>query len=136
MPIDRFGWNKKSAIGFAWYQGIGAVCFLFDIGVIYLLIRIFHLPYPAAVTLGFMAATLLNYVLARSTIYANTSRSHKKALIYFFSVATALLAFTVGGTVFLREVIGLKLYVARTLVGVMVGVAGYIIDCLVTFKLR
>lgn len=136
MPIERFGWNRKSAIGFAWHQAIGAVCFFFDIGVIYLLIHFLHLHYSYAVTLGFIAATLLNYILARSTIYANTERSHKTAMLYFFTIATAMLFITVGGTVFLREVLDLKLYIARTLVGIFVGVIGYLIDVLVTFKLR
>jgi putative flippase GtrA len=136
MPIERFGLNKKSAVGFFWHQAIGALCFFFDIGIIFLAIHVFHIHYPIAVTIGFICATFLNYALARSTIYANSARKHRTALIYFFAIASVFLLITVGGTVFLREVVGIKLYLARTLVGIFIGVAGYFLDCLVTFKLR
>lgn len=136
MRIEKFGWNKKTLVGFVWHQGMGAVCFFFDIAIIYLLMHFAHLRYPWAVAIGFMAATLLNYLLTRHTIYANTERKHDVALVYFFSTAALLLLFTVGGTVFLREFFNVKLYVARTVIGICVGVFGYLIDCLVTFKLR
>src|SRR3569833_1416026 len=117
MPIEKFGWNKKSAVGFVWHQAIGAVCFFFDIGIIYLVLHfVAHIYYPAAVAIGFIFATLLNYALARATIYSNSERSHEKAMLYFFSMVSVMLLFTVGGTVFLREQFHLHLYLARVLV--------------------
>jgi putative flippase GtrA len=136
MPIGKFGWNKESLVGFVWHQGIGAVCFFFDISIIYLLLHYLHLQYPLAVAGGFTAATFLNYSLARSTIYSKTDRGHRTAIMLFFATGAFLLLVTVGGTVFLREVLGLKLYVARTVIGMFIGVVGYFIDCLITFRLR
>jgi putative flippase GtrA len=136
MRIERFGWNKQSLVGFGWHQALGAVCFFFDIAIIYLLMHFVHLRYPVAVTIGFMAATLLNYALTRSTIYSHSERPHNTALMYFFGTAGVLLLLTVGGTVLLREMFNFKLYTARTIVGVLVGIAGFFIDCLITFKLK
>jgi len=136
MPIDRFGWNKKSLIGLFWHQGLGLLSFIFDIAVIYLLIKLVHLDYPVAVMLGFIAATFANYFATRSTIYRNTLRPHKTAVTYFFIVAAVAMVVTVGGTVFLHEVVGVPVYVARVAIGIFFGLTGYLVDCLFVFKLR
>lgn len=136
MPIDRFGWNKKSLIGLFWHQGLGLLSFILDIAVIYILIRIFHVHYPIAVTIGFIVATFANYLATRATIYSNTQRPHKTAVTYFFIVATVAMFVTVGGTVFLHEVVGVPVYVARVAIGIFFGLTGYLVDCLFVFKLR
>lgn len=136
MPIEKFGWNKKSLVGFAWHEAMGALCFLFDIAVIYFLIHKLHLHYAQAVAIGFICATFLNYSLTRLTIYANTERSHDTALMYFFIVAACMLIITVSGTVFLREVLHVPLYIARAMIGIVIGFLGYLIDCVLIFKLR
>ena len=135
-PIDRFGWNKKSLMGFVWHQGIGFIAFVIDIILIFALVDWVGMRYPYAVAIGFLVATVAAYLMARNSIYANTEQPHSKALVYYFFVALAALFITVGGTVFFTEIVGLPFYVGRILVGLFISVSGYVVDCLVTFKLR
>ena len=136
QPIERFGWNMKSLTGFVWHQGIGLIAFIVDIIFIFALVEWVGMRYPYAVAIGFLVATVAAYLMARNTIYANTEEPHSRALVYYFFVSLAALFITVGGTVFFTEVVGLPFYVGRTIVGIFISVSGYLVDCLVTFKLR
>ena len=71
----------------------------------------------------------------RLFVYANSKQSHTRAMLYYFGIAFVWLWFTVGATTLLVRNFDIELYVARTLVGVFVGVAGFAVSSLVTFKM-
>jgi len=134
--IEQFGWNKESALGFIWHQGIGLIAFLIDIAIIFALYDFADMRYPYAVAIGLLVATTFAYLVARNTIYANTEEPHGKALVYYFFISVVALLLTVGGTIFFTEIVGLPFYVGRIIMGLIISVGGYLVDCLVTFKLR
>ena len=135
-PIKQFGWNKESIWGFVWHQGIGLIAFLIDIAIIFALVDFTDMRYPYAVAIGLLVATTFAYLVARNSIYANSEEPHSKALVYYFFISVAALLITVGGTIFFTEVVGLPFYVGRIIMGLFISVSGYLVDCLVTFKLR
>ena len=71
----------------------------------------------------------------RLFVYANSKQSHLRAMLYYFSIAFIWLWFTVGATTLFVHDFHVELYIARTLVGMFVGVAGFVISSLVTFKM-
>ena len=133
--MQRFGWNKESLWGLVVSLSIGAPTYLIDIAVIYFSIHKLHLHYPHAVATGFIVASLFNYTMNRLFVYANSKQSHLKAMLYYFAIAFIWLWFTVGATTLLVHDFHIELYVARTLVGIFVGVFGFIVSSLVTFKM-
>lgn len=135
MQMQRFGFNKESLWGLVVSLSIGGPTYLIDIATIYFSIHRLHLHYPHAVAAGFIVAALFNYTMNRTFVYANSKRSHVKAMLYYFAIAFIWLWFTVGATSFLVDTFDVELYIARTLVGIFVGVAGFVISSLITFKM-
>lgn len=133
--MRHFGFNKESLWGLVVSLSIGGPTYLIDIATIYFSIHRLHLHYPHAVAAGFIVAALFNYTMNRTFVYANSRQSHVKAMLYYFAIAFIWLWFTVGATTLLVRDFHIELYVARTLVGLFVGVAGFVISTLVTFKI-
>lgn len=143
LQMKSFGWNTNSLVGLVVYLLVGGLTFLVDIAIIYGSMRFLDLHYPVAVALGFVLGAFFNYAMNRRLIYHNSKQSHRVALVWFFGIAFVWLWFTVGGTVFLVELctahtpLGLQycLYISRTLVGLFVCVAGYVLNSLFTFRM-
>ncbi len=133
--MKRFGFNKESVWGLVVSLSIGAPTYLIDIAVIYFSIHRLHLHYPHAVAAGFIVASLFNYTMNRMYVYKNSKQSHVKAMLYYFSIAFIWLWFTVGATTYLVHDFHVELYIARTLVGIFVGVFGFVVSSLFTFKM-
>jgi putative flippase GtrA len=135
MQMRQFGFNKESLWGLVVSLSIGAPTYLIDIAVIYFSIHRLHLHYPHAVAAGFIVASLFNYTMNRLFVYGNSKQSHMKAMLYYFAIAFVWLWFTVGATTLLVSAFHIELYIARSLVGVFVGVAGFVISSVFTFKI-
>jgi putative flippase GtrA len=143
MQMQHFGWNKESLWGLVVSLSIGAPTYLLDLGVIHFSLHTLQVSHSHAVAIGFVVAALFNYTMNRLFVYRNTSRSNVKAMVIYFAVAFMWLWFTVGATAFLADSLDgafnfddeTILYIARTLVGVFVGVAGFVISSLYTFKI-
>jgi putative flippase GtrA len=133
--MKRFGLNKESWWGLVVSLSIGAPTYLIDIAVIYFSIHRLHVHYAHAVAAGFIVAALFNYTMNRMFVYANSRQNHVKAMLYYFAIAFIWLWFTVGATTFLVGTFHIELYIARSLVGMFVGVAGFVISSLFTFKI-
>lgn len=133
--IRNFGWNRSSLIGLIVYLGVGGLTFIVDASLIYASIHLLHAHYPTAVAIGFIFGAFFNYVVNRKLVYANSTQSHTTALIWFFGIAFVWLWFTVGGTVFLVQKVHIPLYVSRSLVGIFVAVAGFVLNSIFTFKM-
>jgi putative flippase GtrA len=135
MQMQRFGWNKESLWGLVVSLSIGAPTYLIDVAVIYFCIHRLHVHYSHAVAAGFIVGALFNYTMNRTFVYANSKQSHVKAMLYYFAIAFVWLWFTVGATSFLVDTFNVELYIARTLVGMCVGVGGFVISSHITFKM-
>ncbi len=80
----------------------------------------------------------------RTFVYGNSKQSHIKAMLLYFAIAFVWFWFTVGTTVFLAHQFHIQahvghfvvteLFVARTAEGIFVGIFGFIVSSLVTFK--
>lgn len=143
MQMKKFGWNKESLWGLLVSLSIGLPTFVVDVSVIYFSIHRLHLLYPGAVAVGFVMASLFNYVMNRLFVYSNSTQPHSRAMVLYFGIALLWLGFTVSATVFLVEyvripnILGIShIYIARSLVGFFVGVVGYIISSIYTFRMR
>ena len=133
--MQKFGWNKESLWGLMVSLAIGAPTYLIDISVIYFSIHKLHLHYPHAVAAGFIVGALFNYTTNRMFVYANSKQPQVRAMLYYFAIAFIWLWFTVGATTLLVGTFHIELYVARSLVGLVVGVVGFVISSLFTFKM-
>jgi putative flippase GtrA len=136
MRQGSFGWNKGSIINLFLYLGVGGFTFMIDVAVIYFSIHRIHASYPLAIGIGFIAATFANYAITRHFIFANTKQSDMVAILYFFGIAFIWLWFTIGGTVFLIRYAHLSLYASRSITGLIIGIAGYVLNSIFTFRMR
>ncbi len=142
MQMQHFGWNKESFWGFMISLLIGAPTYLIDIAVIYFALHKLHLTIPHAVALGFILASLFNYAMNYLFVYKNAQRNHAQAIPLYFGIAFIWLWFTVVATTLLHGLIhtwhffGIDaIYIARSIVGVFVATAGFMVTTLFTFKI-
>jgi putative flippase GtrA len=143
MQMKQFGFNKESLWGLVVSLSIGAPTYFLDLGVIHFSIHNLHLSHTHAVAIGFVVGALFNYAMNRFFVYQNTSRSNAKAMMIYFAIAFMWLWFTVGQPAFLADSLDgmfnlddeTILYISRTLVGVFVGVVGFVVSSLFTFKI-
>ena len=145
MQMQRFGLNKESLWGLVVSLSIGAPTYLIDVAVIYFALHRLELTEAQSVAAGFVVAAFFNYAMNRMYVYGNSRQPHMKAMLYYFGIAFLWFWFTVGATVFLSHQFHFEyrvghlditqLFVARTIVGIFVGVAGFVISSLITFKI-
>ncbi|HEV8677540.1 MAG TPA: GtrA family protein [Candidatus Paceibacterota bacterium] len=135
MQMRQFGFNKESLWALMVSLAIGAPTYLIDVSVIYFSIHRLHLHYPHAVAAGFIVGALFNYTMNRMFVYTHSKQPHAQAITYYFAIAFIWLWFTIGATVFLVDRFHLELYIARSIVGLFVGIAGFAVSSLITFKI-
>lgn len=133
--MKKFGWNQESLVGLAVSLLIGAPTFLVDIAVIYFCVHKLHMHYPHGVAAGFVVGALFNYAMNRIFVYSNSTQSHARAMILYFVIAFIWLWFTVGATVLLVQTFHIPLYVSRAMVGIFVGVFGFVVSTIFTFRI-
>jgi putative flippase GtrA len=108
--------------------------FLFDLVLLFLLVRGAHLDYLAATVVAFMAANGLSYFLARWLVFAGTKRGLSAGLVYFLAIA-ALSAFAVTLMMWLAvSVLHFDLILSRIGASAIVGVGGYLLNLMVNFR--
>ena len=119
---------------FARNAAISLPTFLFDLGLLYLLVRGAHMDYLVATIVAFLVANALSYFLARRLVFAGTKRGLRAGLIYFLAIA-ALSAFAVALLMWLAVgVLHFEVILSRIGAASIVGVGGYLLNLMVNFR--
>lgn len=117
------------------YGTVGFGTFLLDLCIITALITWSPIPYPVAVALGFFIAVSINYYISYHWVYAGTTQTFYHGYSFFFILATVGLLVITLGTTILVEFFYIPLFIARTLVGLTVGIMNFILNTFFNFKL-
>jgi putative flippase GtrA len=113
---------------------VGVSTFLLDLGLLWCMTELLHIPYYLSTGIGFLLAVSVNYFISRHFVFSGTTRplSHGYA---FFIIMAVTSAFLISGAVFvLVQYAGLQYLLARTAVAGIVGVVGYLINLQFNFK--
>jgi putative flippase GtrA len=132
-PIRLFvAWGH--APRFARNAAISLPTFLFDLGLLFLLVRRAHLDYLVATLVSFLVANGLSYFLARRLVFAGTTRGLSAGLVYFLAIA-ALSALAVTLMMWLSvSVLHFDVIPSRIGAASIVGVGGYLLNLMLNFR--
>ena len=119
---------------FARNAAISLPTFIFDLGLLFLLVRRTHFDYLIATVVSFLVANGLGYFLARWLVFAGTKRGLSAGLVYFLAIA-ALSAFAVVFLMWLSvSVFHFDVILSRIAASGIVGVGGYLLNLMVNFR--
>ena len=119
---------------FARNVAISLPTFLFDLGLLFLLVRRTHLDYLVATVVAFLVANGLSYFLARRLVFAGTKRGLSAGLLYFLAIAV-LSAFAVAVLMWLSvSVFHFEVILSRIGAASIVGVGGYLLNLMLNFR--
>jgi len=119
---------------FARNVAISLPTFLFDLGLLFLLVRRAHLDYLVATVVSFLVAHGLSYFLVRWLVFAGTKRGLSAGLVYFLAIG-ALSAFSVALLMWLSvSVFHFDVILSRIGAASIVGVGGYLLNLMVNFR--
>jgi putative flippase GtrA len=131
---SRFHVAWVQAPRFARNVAVSSPTFLFDLGLLFLLVRRAHLDYLVATVVSFLIAHGLSYFLARWLVFAGTKRSLSAGLIYFLAIAV-LSAFAVALLMWLAvSLLHFDVILSRIGAASIVGVGGYLLNLMVNFR--
>ena len=116
------------------YASVGISTLTFDLILLFIVIEGFGLPYLAAVPICFVIAVSLNYLLSRLHVFKGTERDFHAGYGYFLLSAGAGAFLTTSGVVFLIDVFGAHYLPARLGVAALVGIANYLFNLHVNFR--
>jgi putative flippase GtrA len=125
-------WGK--APRFARNAAISFPAFLFDLGLLFLLVRAIHLDYLVATIVAFLVANGLSYFLARWLVFDGTKRGLSAGFVYFLVIA-ALSAFAVTLMMWLAvSVLHFDVILSRIGAAGVTGVGGYLLNLMLNFR--
>lgn len=120
----------------AGFTVLGVLAFALDLSILVLLTEIAHMHYLYALTISFLSATSLHYLLARRLVFPRTTRSLSHGYLFFMTSA----AFNLGLTLALMKIAvdhyDIYYVFARPTVSVIVGVWNFVVNTKFTFKER
>jgi putative flippase GtrA len=132
--VTRFFVAWGHAPRFARNAAVSFPAFLFDLGLLFLLVRLVHLDYLVATVVAFLVANGLSYFLARWLVFIGTKRGLRAGLVYYLAIA-ALAAFTVALLMWLFvSVFHFDVILSRIGVASIVGLGGYVLNLMVNFR--
>ncbi|WP_404479593.1 GtrA family protein [Novosphingobium sp. BL-52-GroH] len=125
--------SRHGAVLFLRNAVASSACFAIDMVLIWLLVSQVGLDKYVAVTVGFLCANALNYVLARLWVFRDSDRGLFAGYVYFLGNALVGLAIILGGFALLTGPIELHYLVARVIVSLCAGTIVFILNATLNF---
>lgn len=119
---------------FVRYAGVGVSTFLFDLALLAAFTELLHIPYYLGTPVAFLIAVSINYALSRTHVFRGTQRSIHHGYLYFIGFALLGALAATGGTALLVTALGVQYLVARVLVAAVTGMANYLLNLHLNFK--
>ncbi|MDB5195328.1 MAG: GtrA family protein [Parcubacteria group bacterium] len=116
------------------YIAVTLPTFLFDLGLLTLLVQIFHVQYVLAAGFAFIVATTTNYVLSRHFVFIGSERSLGLGYVYFLIIAGVGLLMVTVSIWILVQVFLLNYLVSRILIALVEGSWNYLMNLYLNFR--
>jgi len=120
---------------FTQYSTVGVSTFAFDLLLIYLFKAYLGMGDAAAVTLGFAIAITINFFCSYYWVYRGTERDRLSGYLIFVGLATLGLLVVLSGTILLVQLFAVNIYLARSIVAAVVGLANFLLNPFFNFKM-
>ena len=119
---------------FARYAAVGGSTFMFDLGMLYIAVSLMGIAYYIATPITFLIAVSCNYVLSRQLVFKGTLRSWHIGYLYFALMAIGGAVATTAIVAVLVSHVGLYYLLARIIASCFVGMANYLFNLYVNFR--
>lgn len=116
------------------YALVGVSTLAFDLLLLVALTEYVHIPYYVSTPLAFLVAVSINYALSRAFVFAGTERALYNGYAYFLLGAGAGALIITASVAFLVTYAGMPYLVARIFVAGFVGIANYLFNLYVNFR--
>ena len=117
------------------YSMVGVGTYALDLCLIFIFKTFLNFPDAIAVGLGFLIAVSINFLISYIWIFKGTDRHHATGYMYFVGIAIFGLGVIVVGTLSIKTLLGIDLYIARTIVAGIVGILNYTLNSVFNFKM-
>lgn len=116
------------------YAVVNVGTLLLDLAMLYIAVSVVHIPLAVSTPGSFLIAVSIDYLLSRQYVFIGTKRSWHAGYLYF--IIFAILTATVTTVLTLLLVNGFHLWylLARILVAGLIGLANYVFNLYVNFK--
>lgn len=125
---------SPALLRFARYASVGVSTLLLDLGMLYIAVSIFGIPYYLATPCSFLLAISCNYMVSRNFVFKGTQRSWHAGYAYFAIVALFGAVATTGLVTVLVSLFGMYYLLARIMIAGIVGMANYLFNLHINFK--
>ncbi len=125
---------SNSTVRFVKYFGVGFSTLMLDLGMLYVAVSIWKVPYYIATPVAFLIAISCNYAISRRFVFEGTERSWSGGYVNFAAVALAGATLTTTLVAVLVSFFGLQYLLARVAVAGMVGIGNYLFNLYINFK--
>ena len=113
---------------------VSCFAFVFDLALLWALVRWAGIGKLSAAAIGFIAANTLHYALGRSWIFRGTERGVASGYVYFLvNAAIGLVVTMILYAAFLRFT-SIDYLVARVIVSVFAGLAVFVLNAVLNFR--
>jgi putative flippase GtrA len=119
---------------FVRYSAVGFGTFLFDLCLLYLAVNVFHITYVIATPCAFIIAVSCNYALSRKLVFKHTKRGVSRGYAQFALGAGVGAAVTTLLVASLVSAVGMYFLYARVIAAILVGIANYLYNLYLNFK--
>ena len=120
---------------FTQYSTVGVSTFALDLLLIYCFTTYLGMGTAAAVGLGFAIAITVNFLCSYYWVYRGTDRDTLSGYLIFVTLATLGLSIVLTGTLLLQQLFGMNIYLARSIVAGIVGLANFVINTFFNFRM-
>ncbi len=120
---------------FVKYSSVGLATFALDMGIIFLLTQILSLHYALATSIGFLIGLSINYLITYHYVFTGTQRKKLDGYVIFILFGLLGMTFITSFTVLLVETFGMQFFIARCIVGAVLGTVGFFVNALFNFKM-
>lgn len=116
------------------YTTVGVSTFLLDLSLVFTL-RHFGVPEYAAISIGFLIAVSINFFFSYRYVFRGTERKPGSGYLFFILIAGIGVTIIPIGTIFLEQLLGINLLIARSLMGGFTGGMNFLLNNFVNFKM-
>jgi putative flippase GtrA len=124
----------RSIRRFGAYSLVGGGTLLFDLLLLAGLTSILHVPYYISTPISFLIAVSINYAISRKYVFKGTKRRVHHGYAYFAGISIIAALFITVAVAVLVTYIGIPFLIARVLVAAVVGIANYLLNLYLNFR--
>ncbi|WP_232492808.1 GtrA family protein [Novosphingobium kaempferiae] len=125
--------SRHTAVLFVRNAVSSSTCFAIDMALIWVMVSRLGIDKFVAVTVGFLIANSLNYVLARVWVFRESDRGIFTGYVYFLTNALIGLAVILAGFALLTGVFGAHYLLARVMVSLVAGTLVFVLNATLNF---